>query len=812
MLRSTPTPTAGSHFNGLKSLAVLALALYACSSQAAIFSAVGPGNWSDPAIWNQTVAPGVGDVVATLAGHQVTIDTNTTIGTGTGFALSIGNGSRLILAEDVTLTVNGDLVQDGYASEVFLNANSEILFNPAAGQLFQFRRTSQHMHTTFDGRPNERARIGLTDTAAGGYFISTNGSRDQLLSGSYGRIEDSFDPATDLGLRITLNNTPGVSSLVARRFEFVRCGSIQVFGFDAGENTEVDIDAWTFRDQQFTAGANQPAFWFDGYLEASTVAPASLVTKSVTNIVSDTPINIRFVQGYTLDNYVLDSPAAALNIGNARNSNIGGDALSHNNVFRADFTGETLNLIATMQDTSYFYSEVENPHGWSTQQLRDDATVRNFWFESNKAGQRDTGEAVLTNGPQISAIPETPDPAPTITLEHSGTVGDSSIGAMHPALFAYNNSRGLFLIANHNVARVQDNWHAIQVDENGTTNAGAGIALTNNVFFGDNPNSGYAIGSPIGNTTINDDVFSTVDYNLYHNLKSDGADDVLGVHEATFSTGNAVDQNSLVADPQFFDAGRNLASWDESIRGDNQPGDPRHAIEELKKRNDDTGYNPAYTVEALVEYVALGYAVTNPVAVGSDGLPIGQTTHLPAIAPVFTLQPTDQSGAPGSTVTLTAAAGGNPAPDFQWFFDGVAIAGANDSSLLLSNILLADAGVYYVEATSTAGVTQSDSATVSVETDTDGDGVGDSADNCTLTPNPNQVDADGDGFGNQCDADFDNNCAVDFGDFLTFRVKFQTTDAVADLIPSGAVDFADNLRFRQLFQKAPGPSAIGVCN
>jgi len=105
-------------------------------------------------------------------------------------------------------------------------------------------------------------------------------------------------------MRMTLSNSPGVASLVARRFEFLRCGSIQVFGSDAGENTEVDIDGWTFREQQTTPGALQPAFWFDGYLDQNTAAPESLETKTLTNIVSDTPINIRFVQGYTLDNFV----------------------------------------------------------------------------------------------------------------------------------------------------------------------------------------------------------------------------------------------------------------------------------------------------------------------------------------------------------------------------------------------------------------------------------------------------------------------------------------------------------------------------
>lgn len=776
------------------------------------FSAIATGNWEDATTWNQDRAPTAGDDIATLAGNTVTINADAAIGAGGGDVFGIGNDSQLILAEGVSLTVNGNFVQDGYNSNVVLNANSAILFNPAAGQLFTYRRDLQRMTIRFNGRPNERARIGLAPTALGGYYIDSNGSRDQLLRGSYGRIEDSYNPDTDVGMQMTLNNTPGVSSLVADHVEFIRCGSIRVQGFGAGANTEVDIDAWTFREQRIFPGRAEPAFWFDGYGDVPVdITNPTLTTKSVTNIVSDTPINIRFVQGYTLDNFVLDSTPETANRGNARSSNAGGDALTHNRVFRADFNSEGLNLIASLHDTSYFYSEVENPHGWSTQQLRGDATVRNFWFESNREGQLDTGEAVLTNGPQLSVTLDPPGIAPVITLENSGTVGDSSNGAMHPALFAYNNSEGINLIANHNVARVQDDWHAIQIDEGEPTLAGAGVALTNNVFFGDAPNAGYAIGNAAGTTSANTDVFSTVDYNLYFNLKNtgpNGVDGTLGVHEAEFSSGNPIDQNSLIADPMFFDGGRNLASWDESLRGDGQPGNARHAIDEMKKRNDDSGFNSAYTVEALVEYVALGHAVTNPQAIGNDGLPMGQTTHLPPVAPVFVMQPADQSEAPGSTVTFTSEVTGNPAPTFQWFFDGEAITGATDSNLQLTNIMASDAGNYFVRASNSAGTKQSnDAALTVVEADTDGDSIADSIDNCTNQPNTNQIDSDGDGFGNRCDADLNNDCTVNIVDFSIFRSQYLSTGPLSDFNSDNIVNIVDFSIFRSLYLQPPGPSA-----
>ncbi|MEM9057993.1 MAG: dockerin type I domain-containing protein, partial [Pseudomonadota bacterium] len=95
--------------------------------------------------------------------------------------------------------------------------------------------------------------------------------------------------------------------------------------------------------------------------------------------------------------------------------------------------------------------------------------------------------------------------------------------------------------------------------------------------------------------------------------------------------------------------------------------------------------------------------------------------------------------------------------------------------------------------------------------DADSDGVEDFADNCLLTENPSQCDSDGDSFGNHCDADFDNNGFVNFGDLGLMRAGFFGDSTPPDfneldLDCDGAVNMLDLATFKQQFGTEPGPS------
>jgi hypothetical protein len=84
-------------------------------------------------------------------------------------------------------------------------------------------------------------------------------------------------------------------------------------------------------------------------------------------------------------------------------------------------------------------------------------------------------------------------------------------------------------------------------------------------------------------------------------------------------------------------------------------------------------------------------------------------------APTFTTIPVNESIAVGMPATFSAAATGNPAPTYQWYFDNVLISGATGASYSISSVSNSNAGNYTVIATNTGG-SSSETATLVANT------------------------------------------------------------------------------------------------
>jgi|GEM_PF-2703475 len=88
------------------------------------------------------------------------------------------------------------------------------------------------------------------------------------------------------------------------------------------------------------------------------------------------------------------------------------------------------------------------------------------------------------------------------------------------------------------------------------------------------------------------------------------------------------------------------------------------------------------------------------------------------VAPMVSVTPASFAAAPGDNATFTALATGTPPLVYQWQFNGADLAGANNSSLTLTNVQVGNGGHYDVVVTSPYGTMTSAPAKLTVYTPT----------------------------------------------------------------------------------------------
>jgi hypothetical protein len=87
---------------------------------------------------------------------------------------------------------------------------------------------------------------------------------------------------------------------------------------------------------------------------------------------------------------------------------------------------------------------------------------------------------------------------------------------------------------------------------------------------------------------------------------------------------------------------------------------------------------------------------------------------MPESGPVIQTQPQGRTVIVGASVLFSVMASGVPAPTYQWFSNGIAIAGATSATLTLSNVQTTNAGSYTVVVSNALGSVTSSPATLTV--------------------------------------------------------------------------------------------------
>src|SRR5262249_10318517 len=115
--------------------------------------------------------------------------------------------------------------------------------------------------------------------------------------------------------------------------------------------------------------------------------------------------------------------------------------------------------------------------------------------------------------------------------------------------------------------------------------------------------------------------------------------------------------------------------------------------------------------ENVQDQDAGAYAV---IVTNASGSVTSAVANLTIIDPWIEVQPSNQAGNPGDTITLSVSALGSPTLNYQWRKEGIAVAGATTSTLTFADLQLSTEGTYDVAVSNASGTATSAGAVVAV--------------------------------------------------------------------------------------------------
>ncbi len=199
------------------------------------------------------------------------------------------------------------------------------------------------------------------------------------------------------------------------------------------------------------------------------------------------------------------------------------------------------------------------------------------------------------------------------------------------------------------------------------------------------------------------------------NLDVLASDDISGAQSlyGTNSSGATVVAPSITAQPasQTVNAGQNVSF---SVTAS---GSSPLSYQWLKNGAAlGSATNATLNLAAVTASSAGNYSVTVSNSAGAVTSATATLTVNTVTAPTITTQPASRSAAVGSSVTFSVTASGTSPFSYVWRKNGVAIAGATQSSYTLSSVQQSDAANYTVVVTNSAGSATSTAAALTVTT------------------------------------------------------------------------------------------------
>lgn len=552
------------------------------------------GPWSTAGTWDEGV-PGANDDV--VIGHNVTVTAPATIGNHEPEddepAIRITSAGSLTV-EDVLLTVKGDIAAPGTnATKIDLQAGAIIEFDCLTRD-YSLTLPAQYPGTTPQlrarGAQGNRAEIRTKSGATGrGYIVGDAFQYSGLIDAeftNFTRLGSASINAIESAVQGESDSEYSIFRLIDCIFD--ACGRTRWY-YNVGTHARVTLQRSLWKNTVATVAFE----WF------SYNAKATSGIRLITDCDFDKHVELKAPRDLTLTNnsfrqgYTTTSTDAA------------GWALSAGNLVVLDPSYQGITPAGSIDNEYWLHSDAakENPHflqagtypGIPTQE------IENCIFEF--AGTDGNGDCILLAAPG-SAV--------TVAVRNCITLPNEG-GLCSGTLISALGGANITALADNNTVYC-GGQPGIAVGETYTGHAGMFSSIRGNIFWDSVTGRSYKVADSGTNDNV-EDLIASGNLNFNSGLRMLTGSNSKGYHQLEFSSGAPGASDLEGADPNFVDSTRDIKKWDTTLSG---PGTINNALNEIRKRNEDSGYNSSYSIGALLAYIRGGFTPTNAAFSGAS--------------------------------------------------------------------------------------------------------------------------------------------------------------------------------------------------
>lgn len=563
--------------------AIAVMLLTPALADAAAFTSKADGNWSasGQTTWNEVGVPGNGDTVTIGAGHDITVDVNTTIGDSPGTAanvITVNTTGTITVATGVTFTIKGCVqMEDGNFT---MNAGSTVEFQVPSGLRYWFRTGKAHSDTCriiINGSSGSRCAFRSSSGAGIAYIDSQNFFTNSLIQGEYCDFTRIGDATEDF-VEPYMNGSG--QDFYLRNCTITSCGNIDTHDINTNSSFELTNCIWTT-----TVGAKPLEL-------SSSNALAGGETRSITGCSFDKQPEFFSCIGLSVTNtYFAEGISSTAGTGYV---------LFEDNFVRKT-TQSAVTIYGTATDCYWFKESVDNPHFLG---LADSLSTNVTGTVFEYAGTHTNGDCILVNAGTVA-----------VSRTISGCIVlPNGAGDTSGTLFSALGDADVTFTANHNTYFNNVSGTGPAIAETYTGHSGMLASFRSNLSWSDAANEAHIIQDSGTNDAVSGYI-TNFGYNGIWNPRSPSYDLAAG----TFT--NDYTANDVTGDPDFVDETRDLASWDASLGG---AGTASAALARIAA--------DPMLIDDCVTWVKAGFVVRNSAFNGTahDGGVIGAMGYTPA--------------------------------------------------------------------------------------------------------------------------------------------------------------------------------------